>query len=353
MNYMEMKTLKQFTSIGALTLLSLLVTRPINAQGKLDLGNRYQINKDGSFIQFKTTMAGFPVIRGSISTYQATIYYDPNDVSKSSATLRIGSDGFTTSHDKRDIELQGAAFLNTAKFPAIWFQGDKVKETAGGFDLTGNLNIKNIVKEVTINMNKPTVMRGAMNGQDMMMASGTLKFNRKDFDLGTSGPWGANPMLGNEVEIEFNFMGFSYTLQYLKGLYVKQVNGRDHAVGAVYRETKANGLQKGMAKFEALMKDKAYSGDNWLSNAANIGWILLVDKMGKEAVAFFEMALKQNPNHTVSLLRIGDAYTVAGQYDYALRHFKKERSLPARARFTHIPEMIKKLGGDFTLKNMK
>ena len=349
---MEMKTQKNKGILFAL-IIALLMPAMAFGQEKLDLRNRYQINKDGSFIQFKTTMAGFPVVRGAIKSYQATMYYDANDITKTSATLRIAADGFTTSHDKRDETLQGKDFLNTQKFPAIWFQGDQVTKTDTGFDLTGQMYIKDIVKPVTIHMTKPTVMKEAMNGQDIMMAVGKLKINRKDFDLGASGPWGANPMLGDDIEIDFSFLGFSYTPTYLKSLYVKQVNGRDHAVGVVFNEIKANGLQAGIAKIDQLAQDKAYANENWLSNAANIGWMLLVEGMGEEAVAIFEQALQRNPNHMVTLLRIGDAYTVAGQFDKALEHFKKERSLDARIRFTHIPEMIQKLGGKFELKNMK
>ena len=70
-------------------------------------------------------------------------------------------------------------------------------------------------------------------------------------------------------------------------------------------------------------------------------------------LAFYEMALDEDHNHMVSLLRLGDAYTIAGQFEDALAHYQKEWSLPARARFTHIPQMIKLLSGKFELEDMK
>ena len=348
-----MKTFKNSFRTGVLILVLALIAFPTFSQKKINMGSRYQINKDGSYINFTTTMAGFPVIKGSLKAYQANMFYDPEDIMSSSATIRIASDGFTTSHDKRDVELQGESFLNTAKFPGIWFQGSQVKLTEKGFDLSGTMNIKNINKPVTIHMEKPTVMRGAFNGQDMMMAKGTLKFNRKDFELGTSGGWASNPMLGDEISIEFSFMGTSYTIAYLQATFVKQVNGHDHAVGLVYNDVKANGVESGLKLVEKLGKDSKYRSDNWLSNLANIGWILMVDGYGKESLPFYNKALKANSSHLVSMLRLGDAYVLAGEYDKALDHFKKEWKLPARARFTHIPEMISKLQGSFELKNMK
>lgn len=335
-------------------LLLFFVLAPLGAQDKkIDMGDRFQINKDGSYITFKTTLAGFPVIRGSLKAYQATMFYDPEDIMNTSATIRIGSEGFTTSHDKRDVELQGENFLNTAKFPAIWFQGSQVTLTEGGFDLSGTLNIKNINKPVIVHIEKPTIMRKAMSNLDLMIVKGSLKINRKDFDLGTAGPWASNPMFGEEIEIEFSFMSTSYTIDYLKASYMRKVDGHDHAVGLVYTDVKANGVQSGLKLVERLHKDKNYKSDDWLANLANIGWILMTDGLGQESLPFYDMALKQNANHLSSLLRLGDAYTIAGQYKNALSHYNKEWSLPARAKFTHLPHMIKLLSGQFDLKNMQ
>ena len=339
--------------IGMLGLVFAMMSGSISAQKKIDMNDRFQINKDGSYITFTTTMGGFPVIKGSLKAYQATMFYDPEDVMSSSATIRIGSDGFTTSHDKRDAELLGENFLNSEEFPGIWFQGDEVKLTDSGFDLSGTLNVKNINKPATIQVEKPTVMRKAMNLQDLMIVKGTLKINRRDFDLGTTGPWGANPMLGDEVVIEFSFLGTSYTIDYLQATFVNEKDGRQNAVGLVYNDVKTNGVDSGLKMVKTLSKDSKYKSDNWSTNLANIGWILMVDGYGKESLPFYEMALKKNSKHLPSLLRLADAYTIAEQYDDALSHLEKEWALPARARFTHIPHLMKALSGEFELKNMK
>ena len=317
------------------------------------MDQRYQINKDGSYIQFKTTLAGFPVIRGAAKSYQATIFYDPTDVKNSSATIRIGTEGFSTAHDKRDAVLQGPNFLDVAKFPAIWFQGAEVVPKDSGFDLNGTLNIKKISRPATLHVQQPTLMPGAMNKQDLMFVKGNLKINRKDFELGTSGDWATNPMLGDDIDIEFSFMCFSYTIEYLQSNFIRQVDGRDHAVGKIYQEVKRNGVESGMEMLQTLIKDERYQKDNWLSNLANIGWILMVDGFGKEALPFYELALEKKPDHLTSLLRLGDAYVIAGYKDKALAHFKQERTLPARARFTHIPHMIRLLDDHFALKDMQ
>ncbi len=339
--------------LGICLVIMLIMPNYCLAQQSINMGNRYQINKDGSFINFKTTMAGFPVIRGAVKSYQATLFYDPEDIMRSSATIRIGTEGFSTAHDKRDEALKGEDFLDVGKYPAIWFQGTDVKLTDDGFNISGTINIKNINKPATIYLEKPTIMRKAMNNLDIMMVNGSLKLNRKDFDLGTTGNWASNPMLGEEIEITFSFLSTSYTIDYLKSTFVRQVDGQDHAVGLIYNEVKENGVNSGMNLLKSLSTDKKYKSDNWLSNMANIGWILMTDGMGKESLPFYEMALQKDPSHLSSLLRLGDAYVIAGQYDKALAHYKTERALPARARFTHLPHMIKLLSNKFDLNNMQ
>ncbi|MDT7831771.1 YceI family protein [Flavobacteriaceae bacterium S356] len=334
------------------TLCLFIVTVGHSQSKKIDMKDRFQINKDGSYVTFETSYFGFPLIRGAIKSYQATIFYDPEHIDKTSATIRFGAETVTTAHDKRDKQLHGTSFLDTGNFPGMWFQGTKVTTTDKGFDLTGKMSIKNINKEVTVHIEKPTVMRKAMGLRDLMMMKGWLKLNRKDFSLGTNSPMGQK--LGDEIKIEFHFLCSNYTIDYLKASYVKEVSpGHGHPVGIVYTEIKTNGLKSGKKKLESLVKDPSYAKANWMSVLANLGWILMVDGYADEGLEFYKMALKRNPKHLPSLLRMGDAYVIGGYYDKALNHFKREHTLPERARFTHIPHMIKLLSGSFELNNMK
>lgn len=324
-----------------------IVTSASAQSKKIDMKDRFQINKDGSYVTFENSYFGFPLIRGSIKAYAANIFYDPTDIKKTSATIRFGSESISTAHDKRDTTLKSDAFLNSEEFPGMWFIGNDVTITKSGFDLKGTMNIKNINKEITIHVEKPTVMRKAMNLRDMMMMKGKVTISRKAFNIGTSAP--QNQMLGDDINIEFHFLCANYTIDYLKSIF----NGKGNPVGIVYNEVKTNGIKSGKKKLEALVKDKSYAKNNWMSTLANLGWILMVDGLADEGLEFFNMALKRDPNHFTSLIRMGDGYVIGGHYKKALAHYKKERALPKRAKYTHIPMMIKLLSGKFEMMNMK
>ncbi|MDW3190750.1 MAG: YceI family protein [Cytophagales bacterium] len=339
------------------SLITLLVWGCLGAnvfgQSEINMNNRFQINKDGSYVTFGTTLANFPVIKGSLKAYQATLFYDPEKPEQTSATIRFGAEGLSTAHEKRDEQLHGPDFLDASSFPGIWFQGFETEVTEQGLNLKGDLYIKGVVQPVTVRLKQPTLMRKAMNNLDLLMVNGALAINRKDFDLGTSGRYAADPMLGEEVNIEFNFMCFSYTIDYLKALYLNEKEGVPNPVGLVYEEVKQNGQENGLKLARELSKDKRYKADNWATNLANIGWILMVDGYGKESLPFYDMALQMDKGHLPSLLRLGDAFTIAGAYDDALAHFEEEWALPARSRFTHIPHMIRAIDGSFSMSDLK
>jgi len=348
---MKRKKLRFF----ALALLSLTLSIGLKAQNeKINMGDRFQINKDASYVTFETSFAGFPAIRGSISAYQANIFYDPAHPERTSATIRFGSSSVSSAHPKRDEELVGANFLDAENHPGMWFTSTKATVSGNGITLDGDLYIKGITKPVQLKLEKPNVMRKGMGGRDLMMAKGGLSFNRKDFQLGVKSNYPAVGMLGDQIDIEFVIVGSNYTIDYLKSIFVgKTRDGKDNPVGLIYNEVIAKGQEAGEAEFMSLVSQKEYKGTNWLSVMANLGWILMVDGHGKEAVHFFNMALSKDPNHFVSLIRLGDALVIAGDHAGALKHYMKEYSLDPRVRFTHLPEMIKQLSGQFALKNMK
>ena len=89
------------------------------------------------------------------------------------------------------------------------------------------------------------MMKRAMNNLDLMIVKGSLSISRKEFKLGTSGPWSSNPMFDDEILIEFTFTGFSYTIDFLKANYVGATGGKENPVGLVYNEVKEKGLRKG------------------------------------------------------------------------------------------------------------
>ena len=342
-------------TLSSFLVLAFLIVLPIAAEAqaqKVDMLTRYQITREGSYVGFKANYIFFPIIRGSIGNYQATIFYDPAKIENTSATIRFVTNTFSTNNETRDETLHSESFLDVEKYPEIWFQSTSASASKDGIKLTGNLIIKDISKEATIEIKKPFQAPKQPGAMNQMVAEGKLVFNRMDYEIGKGegGPWNSigphgKSMLSNEMEIDFVFFCTGYNPGHLTARFAqKNKDGSENAVGSVYNDIVQNGLSSGKKLIGKM--DKADKGPMFF---ADLGWILMLNGRAKDAIQAYELGLKVDSNHTANKLRLGDAYVLAGQFDKAIKQYEKE--MPNYPKQTHMPEMLKLLRGDLMTKS--
>jgi len=144
----------------------------------------------------------FSNVPGSFTKFAGTITVDRANLENSSveATIDIGS--LSTANDMRDKDLKTPNYFDFAKFPSIAFKSKAWKKTGDDtFDVTGDLTIKDVTKEVVLKVKSLGFgpgMRGAMlSGWE---ATTTLK--RTDF--GVNGPAMLGKVLGEDVPVTIN-----------------------------------------------------------------------------------------------------------------------------------------------------
>jgi polyisoprenoid-binding protein YceI len=141
----------------------------------------------------------FNKVPGSFSKFEGVIRFDPENVAASSAEATIQVASVNTNAPKRDAHLQNEDFFLSEKFPAITFKSKSwVKTGDNTFDVTGDLTIKDVSREVVLK----TTLLGIGPGRPGKTVSGweaTTTLNREDFGL-TYG----QGIVGNEVEIVLN-----------------------------------------------------------------------------------------------------------------------------------------------------
>ncbi|RFC51355.1 MAG: Polyisoprenoid-binding protein YceI [Verrucomicrobia bacterium] len=141
----------------------------------------------------------FSKVPGSFTKFSGNITLDRADLEQSSVetTIEIGS--LDTRSAKRDSDVQGAEYFNTAKHPAITFKSTAWKKTgADTYDVTGNLTIKGVTKSVVLQVKQlgfgPGLMGAYVSGWDV-----TTTLNRHDF--GVDGPGWLGKAIGDEVAV--------------------------------------------------------------------------------------------------------------------------------------------------------
>ena len=146
--------------------------------------------------QFFVKHLGISTVQGDFTKVTGTVMLDDQDITKSSVSVTIDVNSIDTRVQRRDDDLKSEHFLNAAQFPTITFQSTKVTKSGDNtLKVTGNLTIRGVTKEVTLDVTGPTAPISAM-GSQRRGASATTKVNRQDFGVS------ADPgMVGDDVTI--------------------------------------------------------------------------------------------------------------------------------------------------------
>jgi polyisoprenoid-binding protein YceI len=141
-------------------------------------------------------------VPGRFTQFSGTITVDRDNLENSSVTATIDVGSVSTYNDKRDAHLKSPDFFDTANFGTITFQSKSWKKTGdSSFDVTGDLTIHGVTKQVVLNVNLlgfgPGMMGAQLSGWDAQVT-----LNRDDF--GVKGPAMLGKALGSEVGVSIS-----------------------------------------------------------------------------------------------------------------------------------------------------
>lgn len=135
----------------------------------------------------------------SLTKVSGTINYDAAAPEASTVEATVDVAALNTANEKRDNHLKSADFFDTAKFPSATFKSKSWKKTGEDtFDVTGDLTIKDVTKEVVL---KTTLLASApgRNGSTVTGWEATTTIKKSDFNL--AGPAGLLKVLGDDVAL--------------------------------------------------------------------------------------------------------------------------------------------------------
>jgi polyisoprenoid-binding protein YceI len=144
----------------------------------------------------------FSKVPGSFTKFSGTIVVDRDNMENSTVTAEIDVGSISTASEKRDGDLKKPGFFDAATFATITFSSTSWKKTGDtSYDVTGNLTIKGVTKEVVLKVDSlgfgPGMMGAPVSGWD---AQTTV--NRNDF--GVTGPAMLGKAIGEDVAISIS-----------------------------------------------------------------------------------------------------------------------------------------------------
>jgi len=191
-----MKTFPRAFFSAALAALLAAAAAPLSSAAET-----YKIDPVHSAVAF-TVRHFVAKVPGRFKDFNGTITVDRNDLTKSTAEATIQVASIDTENQKRDDHLRSADFLEAAKFPTIKFKSKTWKKTgADTYDVTGDLTIKGVTKEVVLKVTSLGFGPG-MQGAQLSGWEATTKIDKKDFNV--KDPAMLDAAVGDDVTITIN-----------------------------------------------------------------------------------------------------------------------------------------------------
>ncbi len=179
------------------------MSTPANAPTQSTKPTQWQIDPAHSAAHFSVRHLMISNVRGEFTKLTGSAVLDPVDPSKSTVEVTIQAASINTREPQRDEHLRSADFLDVANYPTITFKSKRNEAVElEYFKLTGDLTIRGVTKEVTLDVEGPTPPVKDPWGNVRAGVTASTKINRKDFGL----VWnalveGGGVMVGDEVKI--------------------------------------------------------------------------------------------------------------------------------------------------------
>ena len=161
----------------------------------------WEIDQGHSSVSFSVNHFFSPVI-GRFNDFTTSLNFDPSDLEGSEVSFTVQVASVNTQDKKRDKHLQSKDFFNAEKFPQMSFKSSKFEKVDDkNYNVTGNLTIRDVSKEITIPLQVLALQQHPMKKSKMVAAlKAEFKINRNVYGVG-SGSWAAATVVGDDVDV--------------------------------------------------------------------------------------------------------------------------------------------------------
>jgi len=130
--------------------------------------------------KYNIRFTGSGDVGGIFKTFKGVVLFDEKNLSASNFDISIDVASINTGNGLMNTHAKSADWFDAAKYPVIRFTSKKIVKGGNGYQVTGDLDIHGVKKEMTIPFtfqNKGT--SATFNGQFVV--------NRNDFHIGKPG----------------------------------------------------------------------------------------------------------------------------------------------------------------------
>ena len=168
-----MKTCRRFFAAALLLMLP-----------TLSFASTWNIDASHSSVGFKVRHLMVSNVKGVFGKVQGVVNIDDQDITRSTASVKIDTTSVDTGVAKRDAHLRSGEFLDVAKFPTMTFVSvSVVKSGEGRLKVTGDLTLHGVKRTVVLDVEGPSRVAKDPMGNLRRGASAETRISRKDYGI--------------------------------------------------------------------------------------------------------------------------------------------------------------------------
>jgi polyisoprenoid-binding protein YceI len=144
---------------------------------------RWTLDAGHSAVGFSVRHLMITNVRGEFEKFRGTIRYDAArpEATHFEATIDVAS--LNTREAKRDADLKSDLFFDAEKHPEITFVSRSARAAEDGLDVTGDLTVRGITREVLLSVREISAPQVDMRGNARIGATASTKIKRADFGM--------------------------------------------------------------------------------------------------------------------------------------------------------------------------
>jgi polyisoprenoid-binding protein YceI len=143
---------------------------------------RWEIDSSHSGIHFSVRHLVIAKVRGQFSRWTGAVVVPDGDFTKASVEAVVDASSIDTGVADRDAHLKSADFFDVAQFPEVIFKAVRVTPEGNDLRVTGELTIKGITRDVTLEVEQLGQVQDPWGNQRVAFSAKTA-IDRKDFGL--------------------------------------------------------------------------------------------------------------------------------------------------------------------------
>lgn len=158
-------------------------TTLIVALSTLAIASPYELDVSHSEVGFSVKHMMISNVKGKFGVFDGELDFDAKTKTFKALSAVMDADSIDTDDDRRDEHLKSKDFFDANEFDEVKFKMTSYKKTSADEGvMSGKLTIKNITKDIKLNVEIGGVIKG-FKGENRLGFTMSGKINRKDFGL--------------------------------------------------------------------------------------------------------------------------------------------------------------------------